>query len=477
MKVSPLAIILAGLLGLWESVTAQVPIELMATNRLEYARQQGGHTDRFDNWLDGDLWLGASRLGFRLEIHQGNPAEESQERLSQRFLEYRHEGLRIRIGNFYEKIGQGLLFQAFELQNLVLDRVERSLVLDRNADGVWIEWMGNRVEGRLFSARPLGPFGTGRADVVRGLDANVWLWDRLKVGGSALRWNPPSWKGISQIGLWATRAQWISGPIVASVEYAWSRGPHGPDFQDGQALYGSLTLTGSGLGLSVEWKDYRHFNLPFNNPPTLVPIHSVTLLNRHTHVLRAEDEKGFQLEGTFAPVSNLSFVLNLNGASNHISWRDSRYWETYFEARYEVLGRWMGRIILDQAEDRLIGEKSRRTLALEFERYVSQEVSLFGNLQIQRVRRLFGPAYWNRLVVLSFSRSPGLSVAVQADYSSNPTERRRILWATTLSLTIRGRHQVTVMGGGRRAGLACSGGICVLMPEFRGIELRISSHL
>ena len=456
---------------------AQTLDNVLVSNRLEYSRSAEDQADQLRNWLDADFWAQRVRFGFRLETVQTPLAQTSRSEISQRFVEVRQGDLRMRFGNFYEKIGQGLLFQTFELRALVLDRIERSFVQDRNGDGVWLEYQGPRLEGRLFSARPLDPRTGTRENVVRGADANVWLTGRLKVGGSAMRWYAPGWMQLdSPLDYGAGRAQWLGSVLGVSAEYAWrSAGPWARG-AGAHAFYGSISAALPSVALSLQWKDYRDFALPFNNPPPLVPTHSVALLNRHTHLLLPQDERGYQAQITWTPSPGWSVVALANRGSNHHNSPYSRYHEVFLDLRYEELGRWNGRVILDDASDRTFGREKVRTAALELERSFSAVWSAFVDWQIQKVRMVGGETYWNQLLTLNLAHASAYSVAVQVDRTTQQTEKRKVLPALILSGTLNGQHQLVLTIGSRRAGLLCSGGVCAFVPEFRGVELRLNSR-
>ncbi|NOZ57062.1 MAG: hypothetical protein GXO73_09785 [Calditrichaeota bacterium] len=455
---------------------AQLFDNVLAANRLEYSRSTENNSDVLRDWLDTDFWAQNVRFGFRLEVVQSTPQLGSYGKITQRFVEVRQGGLRMRFGNYYEKIGQGLLFQSFELRTLVLDRIERSFVQDRNADGVWLEYRGSKFEGRLFSAQPLSPETGLRENVVRGADVDIWLTPALKLGSAAMRWYPSDRFAVRRRDFGAVRAHWLGEWLDLTSEYAWRSAAPWTKGAAAHAFYAAASLATPLGALSFEWKDYLDFNLPFNNPPPLVPTHSVALLNRHTHLLWTRDERGFQAQFTFAPAPGWSVVALANRGASHANAPDSRYHEWFLDVRYEQLGQWNLRGVLDESSDRMFGRESVRTGALEVERYLTPVWSTFVDVQVQRVRLVDGVDYWNQLVTLSVARASAYSLALQIDRSSNPAEERKVLPALIFSATLDGRHQAVLTVGSRRAGLLCSGGVCAFVPEFRGVELRLNSR-
>ncbi len=356
---------------------------------------------------------------------------------------------------------------------MTLHRIERSFVLDRNADGVWLEFTRPRMEVRLFSARPLSAYSPTCQEVVRGVDATLRPVTGLSVGFSALSWAPPS--SSRPLQLRASRPQWSLGPVVASAEHAWQL-RRSPNTRRPRAVYASLDAVAGKLALSLEYKDYREFDLPFSKPPTLVPIHPISLLNRHTHLLRPDDERGYQFQATWSPADGYTILLNVNAGSDHAESDVSSYRETFLDLRYEALGRWATRVSIDDAQDRAFNVEWARTTVLEVERYVRGSWSVIVDFQGQRVRPVYGDSYTNVLGTINLSHSPDLSFALQADYSDKPGENRRWYPAAALAYAFQGRHMLTLTFGRRRAGLLCAGGVCTLAPDFNGVVLRLVSR-
>jgi len=83
----------------------------------------------------------------------------------------------------------------------------------------------------------------------------------------------------------------------------------------------------------------------------------------------------------------------------------------------------------------------------------------------------------------------GLGTAgVLAEFSNDPdekddgltfdvveTEPRHWLGAYA-SLLIDTGHEVSIFAGRRRGGTACTSGTCYLVPDFNGVEMRVSSR-
>ena len=82
------------------------------------------------------------------------------------------------------------------------------------------------------------------------------------------------------------------------------------------ALYAGTNLLWGPVTLSLEWKDYAQFRLGTNDPPSLIREHTAVLLNRHTHVLLAQREEGYQAELSWLFRDWATLVLNRSRADS-----------------------------------------------------------------------------------------------------------------------------------------------------------------
>ena len=99
-------------------------IQYKASNRLLYRLADKNKEESFDNWLDVDYTLDNFLTGLRVELHQPSNPANSVESISQRYFQFHKDWLKIRVGNFYKRLGKGLIFQAFEMQNIAEIRGE-----------------------------------------------------------------------------------------------------------------------------------------------------------------------------------------------------------------------------------------------------------------------------------------------------------------------------------------------------------------
>ena len=82
------------------------PGVLSMSNRWISTRDADASRTELSNWLDVMYRYDSCRGGFRLEGHDPNLSSSRGDRFSQRFLEFSDSGIKIRAGNFYERLGR-----------------------------------------------------------------------------------------------------------------------------------------------------------------------------------------------------------------------------------------------------------------------------------------------------------------------------------------------------------------------------------
>jgi|Deesub1362B_J571_1020462.scaffolds.fasta_scaffold00788_9 hypothetical protein len=457
------------------SLTKAQMLSYQASNRMEYRLSDEDHSETFRNWLDVDYLLGDFLTGLRIVFNQPSQVPEQQATLAQRYFEINHGGLRLRFGNFYKRFGRGLLFHAFEVQKISLNRFEQNFIIDRNMDGFLLEWNGERGAFSLFSGQPSWQ---SPSQNLRGIEGFIQGFFPGKLYAGYLRHNASYGTILRSRNFLNAAFEWLTSRFSLFIDVAGeaplSRAGKGTN---GQAIYSSLSFFGDNIGVSVEYKDYRWFSLGFNNPPTLIREHPYSLLNRHTHQVNLNDEKGFQTELTWSPAPNTSFIINISRASNHKEEIHTRFSELYAQIRQDTPAGHVFRLAYDWSEDRSVGDKSRHTILFETDLYLNRRTSLTADVQVQTLTNEFmGRSFRNFLGVLGWSRAGRLAANVQYEWSSDPREPRHSWLMLNVNIKLGMAHDLYISIGKRRAGLACASGQCVFVPEFSGIELRLNSR-
>ena len=453
------------------------PGTLSLANRWVSTRDTNKNQNSVDNWLDADYRYGDWRGGLRFEVHDPLGAGPD-DRLSQRYLEFTRPGIKIRAGTFYERFGRGLVFHSFEIRSQTVDGIERELALDRNIDGANLELQLERLDLTAIVGNPPAGTGGGRGEPLGGAEVRYHLHDSLVVGGSFLRAQSLDFRGDRLHEDIAAMTLDLTTPRVdLYVETATKQSSRDLASPDGNAVYVNINYYADSFGISSEFKRYDDFETDFNNPPALVKTHSFALLNRKSHSLFADDEMGFQMEayGTLERWGELT--LHASGADNLDHAVRRKFREYFVDLKNDWNSSLRSHLLLDYAQDRPVGDKDRWTAVAESEYRLDLRSSLLGNFQLQQVNNENRGSYTAYLGLATYSRSPWVSVSLQHEWTDDPGAARKRWTSGTLSLTPDPRNTLLLTIGSQPAGLVCSGGICTLVPEFRGASARWNFRL
>ncbi len=448
--------------------------EISSSNQLEYSTDRKTHQDIFHNWTDLDLSYGMYGMSLRYEAHQPDDWGKTWQRLSFRNFRFSTELLNITAGNYYVILGRGLILRSYE---------NRDLRFDNNLDGV-----KGKIDGEGFSLTLLGGTVTGKyerlKDPLQALDGRIAIFDWMDLGGTYLRTH------ITDFGLVRMFGGNISltspyGDLYA--EYARKDNPPGQYFsQDGKGFYLSANLYTTGLGLTLEYKDYDKLDftnqdVTYNNPPALAREHAYTLLNRHAYILDLFDEKGVQAEITSAPAEEVSLVANFSYTTDH---QDRLIFsEVYGELEYDYKDKATLKGGISRMESKK-EEGSPRRLAplLDVVYYLSEANSINFVLEHLWTEEDRGSlSFYDQILSLTLSKSSLGSITFTHERTTEWQVRedwsgKRSWFIGTLDLTLGEDHTLSLSIGSRRKGKVCAGGVCVDKPALDGIEIKLLSQ-
>ncbi|MEQ1834454.1 MAG: DUF6029 family protein [Candidatus Eisenbacteria bacterium] len=467
-------------------------------------------------YLSGELLAGG-----RFETDRNSDQQNEYQGVTQRFADWSHDRLHVRVGNLYTILGRGLTHRSFELTGVVLENTSfRSRwTPSRDVDGVLLEYARGPLHGKLLTGSPSdgtvslaeqqlldreqhrGHLSGGELsfDLPRGLRAGATY---LRTGGGVDPLTQLPRQQEAGSGFVEFDPFQLAGSTRASLplyfEYAqqdrtfgeWWRFARTDDVP--HALYASTSLAWGPFGLAAEWKDYAKFALGTNDLPSLVREHSALLLNRSTHVLLAQREEGYQFELSWMPRPGATLIGNLSRADNA---RGDQWVERYFEARLAAPAdaRWEAGVFVDRSADSALSVLQRDTygingrvrwrdswtIAAEAERQTAARVGFdFETFGIVRQR------FENVHASLAVTRADRGSLAVAWERTTDPLDpswdfgRKRALhfMGWTAAARIAERHEAVLFAGQRRGGLACTAGTCYEVQPFKGVELRLVSR-
>jgi hypothetical protein len=467
------------------AVSAPETAFLNGSARADYRHDEDLSVSQVDVWFDTRAYYRNWEASARLRIHQtiGDPDDVSIEDIDRRHVAFVLPELDILAGNYYVTFGNGVILRTLEQRFVTLNRVDRAFNLDRNLDGLRVRTETGPVRLVLVSGKPdveelAGSFEClriARDDLLQGGEGTLSVWRHLDVALGYLLYDTPDpgptdARETEDLISYQVRGEWRS--LAGAFEYGEKR--HRPVTPRGIARYARVEGGWSSLGVSLEWKSYRNFFFCYNELPTLVRTHESVLLNRATHVLLPDDERGIQAEAVYAPSLFTTLLLNLAGSEGSaIPGREFR--EVYLEGRSEVEGVGGGRLGLDWARDRTKLVEDQWTAAVELEKFVGSDKSLMLDLELQAVDT-GRSEHTNQLLQLAVSRAGLLTVALTGEHSTRRSLEKRDWYSVNLDLRLSQAHDVTLWYGSRPEGIVCSGGFCFFSEAFDGLEARLMSR-
>ncbi len=449
-------------------------------NQFKYTHWEDYDSDKLDgpnlllNWADLTYQHNWFSIGLRYEINRPpdpyifeNDTLLKQYDLTFRYAEFYYKDLTATVGTFYTIFGRGLTLRTYE---------ERNLRVDNNIDGIRINYDGSFIRAQALAGKMRDKYNR-REDVLYGIDAEIKPFKNLRIGGNFLREDEPG-NQFSQI--WSGRLQY---------SYQWL-GFYGelvrPDWYDAYSYYAALNATIGQFAITGEYKNYDHlsfrnsFGQEYNAPPSLSREHTFTYLNRHPHALNLDDEKGYQIEVNWFPNEEWEIILNHSRTDMHSGVTSFKEYyadvHNYFNQNLEwrLAGAWTFDLTTNTDNITPIAEVYMNVNELD---------QIHISFQHQHTKNLSDLSeYDNNMLILEFTRSPWLNVAVVGEETNQylltnvNMDKHTWLYATA-TFTFWNNQQVTLLYGSRREGFVCVGGICRYEPEFQGLELKFTLRL
>jgi hypothetical protein len=275
----------------------------------QYGKLPSDTVDSFSTIYDRlviDYSFKGFRGGITLEQFFTPYNERNYIRINQARLQYYSKSFEVKLGNFYETIGRGLLLRSYEIPGAILEDMSyRSRhYFNRDVTGVNIKYRKKNFSVKLISGWPLNnvfPPNQGlenrRSDRIDALYAD-YLIKRQSIGASIM--NLTNSGGSSQYAMVT-----LSGTIWPFLTYYTEIAKNINDFsptdfsmESEYAFYFNANVIFADFGITAEYKFYNQFVLGagINEPPALVKEHTYKLLNRSTHVPQPQNETGYQFE-------------------------------------------------------------------------------------------------------------------------------------------------------------------------------------
>lgn len=417
--------------------------------------------------------------------------------ISQYSLTYREKGLSIKIGNFYETLGNGILLRSYEIPSSIFEdqayRVRQGFYRDLkgfNASYVHRLFNIKLVRGRsLFNLIPPGfDDELRRPDLTEAIEMETNFFSR-KVGFILLR-NTNDGSSTSYASLFSSGT--IIGNISYSVEMAKRINEEDtPWFSEssGYGFYSSLNYSVGNLGISLEYKDYQNIFIGagISDPPTLVREQNYKVLNRSTHVPELSEESGYQAEVFYSFPKGDFLTLNHSRSINELG---KKYiFQEYFVEYQKALSNGNAlKFFIDYSSEPLRLEFDRYSGGFSYEPIFSNNSGGLFQIEYQHFKRedFLNASIDNAVAIIGWHNSKQLNISLTYELSTDPIqtdlsstfeiERGKRHWiGINSSFRLNDSNKLYLFAGQRRGGPACTSGICYEILDFEGVEIRLTS--
>ncbi len=491
-------------------------LKINGQNQLRYARgEEPGQADGksfsyFENYLNLNIEYDKYRIFLRHSFLLPSEFDKEQagnDALDKRYIQYTDDNFQIRVGDFYRTMGRGLLFGNVELLELNFDS---------GLDGVVIDGEYKGLETTIFRGAEMDT-----ASVFREAAEGIYLsydlpWYDLRLGGIASHLDAgPRHPDLER---WGAEFETTVGSVNWYTAYSADQLDREQDRRF-NGFYSALSTFNFGMGLLVEYKNYRLFTYSdpalsggatdspsLQYPATAIPEITMYLLDRHPRIMHYADDVGYQIEWTTS-YDEWNFLANYSRTSRHDGEKlmpsakeeHSPYQSMLAQADYDP---WEGNRIMAQGgwqEDiefthTATGGYSawyRRTAGGGSYDYHLNDVVTMG-LELEMMReedKARDLRYWFEYYAFTYTQASIGTMTIGAEITDKQNETGGLgvpggllagegrYWPSVeFTMDIKTRHQARLFVGHERGGLRCSGGSCRQVNPFKGVKLTLTSQ-
>lgn len=445
-----------------------------------------------------------------------------------RFARYQGDKLDITVGNFYDQIGNGMLFRAYQ---------EWALGIDNSIDGVRLQYQprpGIRIKGMVGTQRIFWDQSTG---LLRGGDIELTLnqlikgWEenktRITLGAGAFnRFEEDTDFQLQlpeNVSAMDIRAQIARGGFVLDAEYAYKINDpfqlNNYVYNPGSALYLGTVYSRKGLGITLSAKRIDNFDFRSQRAvtlqegslsflPPLSRLHTYRLPTLYPYATQLNGEVGIQgtiiytvpkktrIGGKYGTKILLNFsrmhgldtvftepkfryTTTFLGDIQNLYFQDinitlNRKWNKKFRTLLTYINLRYNKDIIELGLD-TDGEGMVNTqiAVLEMQYKISRKVALRTEVQYMGTKEDLG-SWAMALAELSISPNWYFTLFDEWNYG-NPNPDRRVHYYNSQVAYAFGGNRLAVGYSRQRRGLLCVGGICREVPASNGFSLAVSS--
>ncbi len=492
--------------GLGDMKRKYLPTGLGLSNQLEYSYDVNEKREIFENWFNADYRSGGFSAGIRLDVFQPNdpnPAvsrgKEKYAGISFKYLRYSlgnlRERLDVTVGNYYELFGRGLILKSYEDRNV---RIDNNL-LGVRVIGKYANFILKALTGTAENAK------AERKDILHAADLEYRGIKKLKLGASVAS-NLPEIEGLARTVLASARIQPSVWHFDFYAEYGIKQNEDVKNSLNdgssivGNAFYGSVNFYQGSFALSGEYKYYDNYlfssydgTVIYNNPPSVRKEYSYVLLNRHPSPLDQNNEQGFLVEAAYnfdyntfiSAAYGETKTLNADSYYQHVIGSNNpvrtQLKELYVQAKHDWSESFETIFAFGYNEELATNTKNISPI-IETHFYFDDVNTIKATFEhLHSTNRTTDEQKYNDVLLVEYLRSPNLSVSwlIEMETSEPTTDHivRKLYSFVQFGYYLAEHTNLSLLIGTRQAGNICIGGVCRYEPEFRGVELKMTTRL
>ena len=399
--------------------------------------------------------------------------------LSQLSLGYKKKGWDIKLGNFYETLGRGLLLRSFEFPGAILEDVgfRSRTYFHRDMLGASVKYRTKKASFQLLHVDALNnvfpPTFSRDERRIDNITAGVANWKYIKgheVGLIFMRHDDSN----GNIDNYVSGS--LRGNIVRGLGYYFE---YAKDINENNyAFYGGLTGFKGNFSYAIEYRNYDNFSLGagINEPPAAVKQQTYRVLNRSIHVSDPFNESGFQIDLFYNFKDGTVLNLNHSLARNDFGAIVSTFRQYFLEIQSSIGSDIEYKAFVDYSKDPFKREDDRYSVGLYTDIGVKGNVRILPEFEYQYIDRN-GEGLYNVNFQLGVGIGAKLFLSVLAELTDDPFiieegSTTRLYLGNTIRYKPNFNDTFQFFFGQRRGGPACSAGVCYEILDFRGMEVR-----
>lgn len=423
---------------------------------------QGVKEDSLRNRMIVDFLFGDFYAGLWFEMAPTGTFSTSQFKeeteLRQRYFGWHQDGLELRGGHFNTTFDRGLVLNAF---------FDDYANVSRTVDGINASYTSELVNGEIVGGEIFDE-STGDSLSIRGGRAALTPFGLFQLGGAYLRlWERNFLGDLKSTNVKQGNLGVTFGPLDLYAEYAQQGGYLNAMLPvEGDATYLSSSFYGPFFGVTAEYKNYIHMQIPGVNSPPAVNHFDKSLSG-------GWNEIGWRVAVTLTPYG--SWSLDMDWANSWTRGQGGIFDEQFVELRGNYYRDNIFRASYDRHKEH---DHLEHWSDFSIYYYLTRRTTATMTLLHKKYEDTFAKDYYEGDLTLGLSHANFISINLTGGRHSQLPQFRELPEKTaSVEITLKFRNNdLTVFHGDQRGGLVCSSGVCVDQPPFRGTKVLLLSR-